>query len=384
MEEHNRNKINKKNSSNTNLKLKYDIKEGYQSIKTSKKYSNKKGKNNSMGKYSKKDLHTNLLESGGNKKKTRNLSNHSFNDNYSNDIYKEKFAKTMSQISKNKIFNNNSLNKTKNKPKLKSKNKILNENNNDSGIKMPEIKNLTSKEKACLILAYSKCLRLTERVLFSLYSPKLKEIITKKQILETNKIYLKDKLDELEKRIEKCDNKLKTKFCASKTAEITLNFITVSIETEFKLNVLAGIDEETDKKYCDNYVKLLYLILGENYENIENEMLIKNLYKKIEEKNYQNIKDYLFYLYIQNKEENKSLVNIDKINEIIKTTPEILNFKITTKIDKFIVYTSVILNEIIKFANERNDTIKLKNDCKKFVDIINMKLNLYKKKPKTN
>ena len=382
MEEHNRNKINKKNSSNTNLKLKYDIKEGYQSLKTSKKYSNIKGKNNSMGKYLKKDLHTNLIER--NKKRTRNLSNYSFNDNSNNDLYKEKFNKTISQISKNKIFNNNSLNEAKNKFKLNHKNKILNENNNQETIKMPEIKNLTPKEKACLILAYSKCLRLTERVLFSLYSPKLKELIPKKQILEMNKIYLKDKLDELEKRIEKCDNKLKTKFNASKTAEITLNFITVSIETEFKLNAFEGIDDETDKKYCDNYVKLLYLILGENYENIENEMLIKNLYKKIEEKNYQNIKDYLFYLYIQNKEENKSLVNIDKINEIIKASPDILNFKITTKLDKFIVYTSIILNEIIKFANERTDTIKLKNDCKKFIDIINMKLNLYKKKPKTN
>ena len=382
MEEQNRNKINKKNSSNTNLKLKYDIKEGYQSLKTSKKYSNIKGKNNSMGKYLKKDLHTNLIER--NKKRTRNLSNHSFNDNSNNDLYKEKFNKTISQISKNKIFNNNSLNEAKNKFKLNHKTKILNENNNQETIKMPEIKNLTPKEKACLILAYSKCLRLTERVLFSLYSPKLKELIPKKQILEMNKIYLKDKLDELEKRIEKCDNKLKTKFNASKTAEITLNFITVSIETEFKLNAFEGIDDETDKKYCDNYVKLLYLILGENYENIENEMLIKNLYKKIEEKNYQNIKDYLFYLYIQNKEENKSLVNIDKINEIIKASPDILNFKITTKLDKFIVYTSIILNEIIKFANERTDTIKLKNDCKKFIDIINMKLNLYKKKPKTN
>ena len=225
---------------------------------------------------------------------------------------------------------------------------------------------------------------MTERVLFCHYSPKLKEVISKKEILETNKIYLKDKLDELEKRIEACNIKLKNKFSASKTAEITLNFITINIETEFKLNYLVGIDDETDKKYCANYLKLLYLILGENYENIEDVMLIKNLYKIIEEKKYQNIKDYLFYLYIQNKEENKSLVNIDKINEIINNTPDMLNFKVTTKLDKFILYTSVILNEIIKFANKRFDTIKLKNDCKRFIDIINMKLNLYKKKFKSN
>ena len=381
MEEQNRNKINKKNSSNTNLKLKYDIKESVQSLKACKKFNNKKGKNNSMGKAIKSDSHSKILEGKNHKKKTRNLSNLSFNGNYINEISKEKFNKTISQIPKNKNF---SLVEAKTKQKEGCKNKALNENSNNGTIKIPEIKNLSKKEKACLILAYSKCLRLTERVLFCHYSPKLKEVISKKEILETNKIYLKDKLDELEKRIEACDIKLKNKFSASKTAEITLNFITINIETEFKLNYLDGIDDETDKKYCANYLKLLYLILGENYENIEDVMLIKNLYKIIEEKKYQNIKDYLFYLYIQNKEENKSLVNIDKINEIINNTPDMLNFKVTAKLDKFILYTSVILNEIIKFANKRFDTIKLKNDCKRFIDIINMKLNLYKKKFKSN
>ena len=112
--------------------------------------------------------------------------------------------------------------------------------------------------------------------------------------------------------------------------------------------------------------------------------MIKNLYDKINGKNYKNIKDYLFDLYIQNNSENKSLSNINKINEIIKNTPDILNFKVVAKFDKFILYVSVLLNEIINFANERNDTIKLKDDCKKFVNTINMKLNLYKRKYKSN
>lgn len=71
---------------------------------------------------------------------------------------------------------------------------------------------------------------------------------------------------------------------------------------------------------------------------------------------------------------------MDKINEILKTTPDLLNFKVSTKFDKFILYTSVLLNEIIKFGNERIDTMKLIKDCKNFIEIINMKLNLYKKK----
>lgn len=372
--DYSRNKLNSKNSSNTNLKVKFDIKD------KNKKAINKKAKNNSMDKNSTIELHNKFFEADKNKKKTRNLSNNSFSNNYNNTT-KDKFSKIASQISLYKNLYNNSSIEPKNKIKKITQEKKLNDN---KIINIPEIKNISQKEKACLILAFSKCLRLTERVFFSLSSPKLKEAISKKKILDTHKIYLKEKLEELEEKINICDNKLQNKFSASKTAEITLNFVTLNIETDFNLNFPDGLEDETERKYCDNYVKLLYLVLGENYEKIESNMLIKNLYNKIEEKNYKNIKDYLFYLYIQNKDENKSLENVDKINQIIKTTPDVLSFKVTTKLDKFILYTSVIVNEIINFANERLDTMKLKKDCKKIIDIINLKLNLFKRKTKTN
>ena len=381
MGEYNRAK-NSKNSSNTNLKVKFDLKENANSIKKNKKTTNKKGKNNSMDKNQKIELHNKFFGGDKNKKNTRNLSNNSLNNNYNNT--KDKFSKTTSQISLYRNLNNSSLFESKSKTKILTQDKNLNSQTDNNNIKIPEIKNLTQKEKACLILAFSKCLRLTERALFSFSSPKFKEAITKKKILNTNKIYLKEKLEELEEKINRCDNKLENKFNASKTAEITLNFVTLNIETDFKLNLTEGLDDETEKKYCDNYVKLLYLVLGESYDKIENNMLIKNLYNKIGEKKYQNIKDYLFYLYIQNKDENKSLENVDKINQIIKTTPDVLSFKVTAKLDKFILYTSVIVNEIINFANERLDTMKLKKDCKKIIDIINLKLNLFKRKTKTN
>ena len=381
MGEYNRAK-NSKNSSNTNLKVKFDLKENANSIKKNKKTTNKKGKNNSMDKNQKIELHNKFFGGDKNKKNTRNLSNNSLNNNYNNT--KDKFSKTTSQISLYRNLHNNSIFESKSKTKILTQDKNLNSQTDNNNIKIPEIKNLTQKEKACLILAFSKCLRLTERALFSFSSPKFKEAITKKIILNTNKIYLKEKLEELEEKINRCDNKLENKFNASKTAEITLNFVTLNIETDFKLNLTEGLDDETEKKYCDNYVKLLYLVLGESYDKIENNMLIKNLYNKIGEKKYQNIKDYLFYLYIQNKDENKSLENVDKINQIIKKIPDILNFKMTAKYDKFILYTSVIVNEIINFANKRFDTLKLKNDCKKMIEIINMKLNLYNRKNKSN
>ena len=381
MGEYNRAK-NSKNSSNTNLKVKFDLKENANSIKKNKKTTSKKGKNNSMDKNQKIELHNKFFGGDKNKKNTRNLSNNSLNNNYNNT--KDKFSKTTSQISLYRNLHNNSIFESKSKTKILTQEKKLNSQTDNNNIKIPEIKNLTQKEKACLILAFSKCLRLTERALFSFSSPKFKEAITKKIILNTNKIYLKGKLEELEEKINRCDNKLENKFNASKTAEITLNFVTLNIETDFKLNLTEGLDDETEKKYCDNYVKLLYLVLGESYDKIENNMLIKNLYNKIGEKKYQNIKDYLFYLYIQNKDENKSLENVDKINQIIKKIPDILNFKMTAKYDKFILYTSVIVNEIINFANKRFDTLKLKNDCKKMIEIINMKLNLYNRKNKSN
>lgn len=381
MGEYNRTK-NSKNSSNTNLKVKFDLKENANSIKKNKKTTSKKGKNNSMDKNQKIELHNKFFGGDKNKKNTRNLSNNSLNNNYNNT--KDKFSKTTSQISLYRNLHNNSIFESKSKTKILTQEKKLNSQIDNNNIKIPEIKNLTQKEKACLILAFSKCLRLTERALFSFSSPKFKEAITKKIILNTNKIYLKEKLEELEEKINRCDNKLENKFNASKTAEITLNFVTLNIETDFKLNLTEGLDDETEKKYCDNYVKLLYLVLGESYDKIENNMLIKNLYNKIGEKKYQNIKDYLFYLYIQNKDENKSLENVDKINQIIKKIPDILNFKMTAKYDKFILYTSVIVNEIINFANKRFDTLKLKNDCKKMIEIINMKLNLYNRKNKSN
>ena len=119
MEEHNRTKINKKNSSNTNLKVKFDLKDNPNSTKKNLKMSNKKGKNNSIEKNSKIQLYNKMFEGEGNKKKTRNLSNHSFNENYHNDNINQKFNKTTSQLSLYKNPRNNPLNE------MKTKNKIL-------------------------------------------------------------------------------------------------------------------------------------------------------------------------------------------------------------------------------------------------------------------
>ena len=178
MGEYNRAK-NSKNSSNTNLKVKFDLKENTNSIKKNKKTTSKKGKNNSMDKNQKIELHNKFFGGDKNKKNTRNLSNNSLNNNYNNT--KDKFSKTTSQISLYRNLHNNSIFESKSKTKILTQEKKLNSQTDNNNIKIPEIKNLTQKEKACLILAFSKCLRLTERALFSFSSPKFKEAITKKK-----------------------------------------------------------------------------------------------------------------------------------------------------------------------------------------------------------
>ena len=217
-------------------------------------------------------------------------------------------------------------------------------------------------------------------MIFARSTSKLRQSISKKDILDTNRIYLNEKLKELENKIENCNDKLKNKFNSSKTAEMTLNYITSNIENEFKLNLFQNLYDENDKIYCYNYVKLLYILLDEDFAQIENENLIKQLYQKISNKGYTNIKDYLYFIYIKHLKENKTIENIDKINDILTTVPDLLSFKNSIKYDRFFSYTIYLLKEIVDFSNAVIDTIKLKRDCINFIDIINNKINLYNEK----
>ena len=319
--------------------------------------SNKKPKINSMD----KNLDYNQINY--NQKKYAIHLNNEFSQN-----------KTIEYNNNNKKPNNMISMASKYKKPSNISNNRLNKNEN---VQIPEIKDLSQKEKSYLILSYSKCLRLCERVIFARSTSKLRQSISIKNILDTNQIYLNDKKKELENKIEYCNDKLKTKFMASKTAEITLNFITINIENEFKLNLFDNLNNENDKKYCYSYVKILYLLLDENYSHIENENLIKQLYQKISNKGYTTIKDYLYNIYIKNLKENKIIENIDKINDILINVPDLLNFKKSILYDRFISYTCYLFKEIVNYSNGILDAIKLKRDCKNYIDIINNKINLY-------
>lgn len=375
IEESNRAKLNnKKNLLLKQSKVKMEQKEIVNNNLSL--YSNRKHKNNSMDKnsinYYNINNNNNYIINSHHKK---NLSI-AFNDNKNN------YSKT--PRGKTKVSNSNSSNSSllPKKSKTSEKKMNTNEDNNKNKIVIPKIKNLSKKENAYLILSYSKCLRLCERMIFARSSPKLREAISKQQILDINKLYLMDKTKELKKKIEICNEKLKNNFIASKTAEMTLNFITNNIESEFKLSIFENIDEK-EKTFRYNYVKLLYLLLDENYENIKNENLIKDLSQNISNKGFSTIKDYIYFIYIKNSKENKIIDNIDKIKNIISDSPNLIDFKHSMKSDnKFVSYSCYLFKEIITFVNERVDTFNLKNDCVNLIDIINNKINLYIEKNK--
>ena len=174
-----------------------------------------------------------------------------------------------STISDNDNTSNNLLLKAKEKSKKLAEKNDNAKNSNAFPKNIPKIKGLSYRENAYLILSYSDILRLKERIIFSRSTINLRKNISKKQVLEANKIYLNEKLKELENKIENCNEQLKNKFNASKTAEMTLNFITSNIENEFKLNLFQNLYDENDKIYCYNYDKLLYIILYEDYDQIE-------------------------------------------------------------------------------------------------------------------
>ena len=388
-EESNRNKISNKNNSLRQSKRRNDQKD-ISSLNTQNLslFSYKKSKHISMDKnhcYINNNSINNQNSSINNLRKASLFLNKEFNENKANENLniKNNGKDIISMTPRNISQTNEALLGVKNKPKSPTKKKVdktINKKDGISIVEIPKIENLSIKEKAYLLLSYSKCLRLCERMIFSRSTQKLRKNVSKKHILETNRIFLREKIVELEKKIENCDDKLKHKFTATKTAEMTLNFITYSIENEFKLNISEYLGDDIEKKYFYNYAKLIYLLLDENYEQIKNENLVNQLYQKINSKGYQTIKDYLYFIYIKNLKENKNFENIDKINEILKEVPDLLSFKYTFRYDKFISYTCFLFKEIVDYANDKIDTFKLKKDCINFIDIIINIINLYDEK----
>lgn len=248
--------------------------------------------------------------------------------------------------------------------------------------KINEFKNekkLTGKEYACYILSKSPILRLCERMIFSRSTKQLRNIITKDDKLKENKILLEKKISELKEKIILCNKILNTPFSASKTADITLNFITSLQEFEFKEYPILKA-KEIEKKYYVNFIKILYYLLNEQFDDNDNFIisLRANLYSIIKKKGYNSIRDYLYDVYIKKKDNIKEIPNINELNNLINQDKELNDNNNLFHVCKFISFTMFLLKEIIKFGNNINSTIELKMKAKNIIDIIVLKLEKYK------
>ena len=248
-------------------------------------------------------------------------------------------------------------------------------------------KKMKSKEKAFYILSISPILKLSEQIIFSRASENIRKVISIDNIVNNNKIFLTMKAKELINEITLCEKKINKSFTASKTADITLNFITTIDEQEFK-----EFDNlETNKKLVNiyyYYIKLFCILLDINYsKDLDNRKIKNNLYSKIKEKGFKNLKDYFYFIYIGKNENNKILPKIDVINnEIISKFPDLLNIQQSIKLCRFTAFSNYLLKEIINHGNYLKDIFELKYRAQYYLEIILDKIEKienYKKKSKS-
>ena len=242
---------------------------------------------------------------------------------------------------------------------------------------------LTQKECSYYILSKSPVLRFYQRMMFARSTPTLKKIIQKDTVFKDQKDFLEDKINELNQKMILCNIILDKPFVASKTADITLNFITSLQEIEFKeFPILMASDEE--KKYYVNYIKILYYLLNEEFESCDDEpdMLDKNniialrrdLYSKINNKGYKSIRDYLYSFYIKNKDSIKEIPKIVEINYLVSQVENMFETHTSLKICKFISFTTYLIRELINFGNNIQSSAELLIKAKNMNDLVIKKL----------
>ena len=296
------------------------------------------------------------------------------------------FTKNNLRQSYQKFFNNsrnNNLMKNKSKSKKKSltyhsttsdlENKNQENNKNENKEKL--IKNMSNREKSYYALSNSPILRLNERLLFGRSTANLRNIQKVSDILSKNEIFLNDKLKELNEKIKICDNRIKTSFNPSKTAEINFNFILSKDEEEFK-NFSIFAENEKEKNEYFIFLKIIYLLFNEKFENIESKNLSTKLYNLITNKGFKTIKDYLYSLFFKRKDTSNIIFNIPKFNNLVDELK--LDKKFNIKFCRFALFTSFVIREIIIYGNDIKSMLELKVRTQELIDVINKKLKIYK------
>ena len=250
--------------------------------------------------------------------------------------------------------------------------------------------NLTTKEKAFYILLKSPVVPLGSQFIFSRSTKNIKKIISKKDILLNYELYLNNKIKHYEENQILYNEIIRSVFNATKIAEITLNFITSDNETQFNDNfvLLLNNKEDYNFKYYKNYIKVIYYIINEKFDDENNQKvsdnrLLANLYDILNKKGYKKIKDYLYYIFIKNnnKKENIFMNNIDKINKLIKNEcPKLLCLDESLKMCRFVIYSMYLIKEIVDYGNKLKSTQKLQVEEKELIKKMKDKLEKFHNK----
>lgn len=282
----------------------------------------------------------------------------------------ENGIKNLRNITNNLDLRQNSI--TSNNSQANRKNKSLSRKSTNRKI----LNSLSEREKSFYVLAKSPILRLSERLFFGRSTPGIRDILTIPDLLNINERYLNNKKKELEGKLQECNRKIGSAFTASKTAEILFNFILEKDEDEFKQLFQYS---ENDKNYYYTYIKIIYLLFDFEYDKIELKQLNSKLYALMLKKGFNSIKDYLYHIYIKKKENINIVYKIDKINEVLRTAPDLIKNKSRYRFCRFILFTSFLIGEIIDYGNDIKNTVNLNLKTKNFIDIINKKIESYRK-----
>ena len=308
----------------------------------------------------------------------RNLTNR-LNDN---NTIKEYINKSTDEIkSRNKDVNNIKINSKTLINKIdykkginKNISDIINKINNiDKDIKL---KSLTNKENAYLLLSQSNILNLRERIIFSKATKKISSIISIKDILKSNKLFIKEKIKELEKKIEKYNIIIETHFTPSKTAIISLNIIKKEDEDNFKNFLLNNNIDEKEKEYYYKYVEILYILLEDNInEKNFGKIDINMLYNKLKIKKFNNCKDFLYEIFIlQKSEKTYNEQKMDKFCEEFGKLPDFIKHQENIKKNRFISFSFFLMNEIYIYWNKLKEFLNLKNQTQYYIEYLKQKL----------
>jgi hypothetical protein len=271
--------------------------------------------------------------------------------------------------------NEKSILKNKNKDKNQIDNLNINPNGTHSNQKF-DLKKLTSKEKAFVILTQSKILQVPERIIFSRATENLKSLIPIKDIINSNELFLKEKIKQAQLSLINYNKKIETPFTPSKTADISLNIIKTGDEDIFK-NLLSEEKnlDEIEQKYYHTYICLLYILLGEdikdnNFGNINSNLL----FNKLNKKGYQYLKDYLYINFIK---QHSNILNDDNrmkaFDELYGTLPDLIKHSGIIKTNKFICFSCFLIKEIHEYRKNLKQFIDVKNKTKAYIDVLKRK-----------